>query len=86
MDQPDIENLTDGIEYTDSIILNGIMELLELDADYVINGLIETVDELENDVNTRADTFYSTAHQRYRAFCERIEEAAEEVETTEQDA
>lgn len=79
LEKPEVENLSADAEYTDSVILNGIMELLELDTDYMITGLMETVDELEDDVNSRADTFFASAHRHYQSYCAKIEEVAEEL-------
>lgn len=77
LEKPEIENLSEDIDYSDSVILNGIMGLL--DAKYLITGVMETVDELEDDLESRADTFCASAHDHYRSYCAKMEEVAEEL-------
>ena len=45
---------------------------------YAIAGLEEVIEEIENDVNIRADTFLSQAHRHYCNYCRAIEDSVEE--------
>jgi len=79
LEKPEIENLGEDMEYTESFILNGLIRAIQGDNEYVISGLIETISELEDDVNSRAGTFYASAHTLFKKYCEQIEEIAEEI-------
>ena len=67
------------VEMSDNPLLNGLYKMLQRDEDYVISGLLETINEMEDDVNSRADSFYSAAHGLYQDYCAKIEKIAEEI-------
>ena len=51
----------------------------EEDPEYFIDGLDGVLEELQNDVDSRANAFYIAAYERYKAYYERIELLAESI-------
>lgn len=79
LDRIDIEENDFNADVFDSDLLNGLARLIHNESEYTVNGLFETVEELEEDVNRQASTFYSVAHKRYQEYCKKIEKLAEEI-------
>lgn len=77
--KPEVEDLMSDAEISDNPLINGIYRMLQRENDYAITGLTETINELEDDVNSRADSFFSAAHDLYRGYCAKIEKIAEEI-------
>lgn len=56
-------------------------ELRELfRTEYTVEGLDEAVEELQNDVSSHAELFFSAAYYKYRDYCQQIEVKAKELE------
>lgn len=51
--------------------------------EYFIDGLDGVLEELQEDVDSRANAFYIAAYERYKAYCERIELLAESIDLPE---
>lgn len=79
LDRIDIEEHDFNVDVFDSNLLNGLARLIHDESEYTVNGLFETVAELEEDVNRQASTFYSATYHLYQEYCEKIEEIAEEI-------
>ena len=80
--KPEIEDLLSEVDASDNFFLNGLYKMLQREDDYMISGLLETIRELEDDVDSRADSFFSCADGIYRNYCAEIEKAAEELGKT----
>lgn len=78
-DRIDIEKNDYNVDMFDSDILNGIARLIHDDSEYDVRDMYETMNEMENDVNSHADTFFGRAYDIFREYCEEIEEIAEEI-------
>ena len=63
----------------DSDIINGIFRLIHDETEYSVKGLIDTIQELEEDVRSHADTFFGSAYQIYQDYCREIEALSEEI-------
>lgn len=48
--------------------------------EYTVEGLMEAVEELQNDVNSHAELFFGAAYYKYRDYSQKIERRAEELE------
>lgn len=75
----DIEKNDYNVDMFDSDILNGLARLIHDDSEYDVRDMYETMSEMENDVNSHADTFFGCAYDAFREYCEKIEEIAEEI-------
>lgn len=76
-DKPKIESICDP---TESELANIFLRPFLFDGDnYAIEGLIDTVSEIQEDMDSRAKTFSGRAHDLYCDYCKRIEEAAQEL-------
>lgn len=75
----DIEKHDFNVDVFDNDLFNGLARLIHDESEYTVNGLYETIAELEEDVSRLASTFYSEAHERYEEYCKKIEEIAEEI-------
>ncbi len=75
----DIEKNDYNVDLFDSDLLNGIARLIHDDSEYDVRNLFETMSEMEDDVNSHADTFFSRAYEAFCEYCEEIEEIAEEI-------
>lgn len=82
LDQPEIEDLMSDVDASDNPLLNGLYKMLQCEDDYMISGLLDTIREMEDDVDSRSDSFFSCAEGIYRDYCEEIENAAEELDKT----
>ena len=77
LEKPEIEAMDDP---TESELANRVLRLFSDDGmNYAINGLMETVGEIQDDLDSRAKTFSERAHDLYHEYCEKIEEAAQEL-------
>lgn len=79
LDRIDIEKHDYNVDVFDNELLNGLARLIHDESEYTVDGLFETVAELEEDVNRLANTFYNAAHGSYKEYCGKIEEIAEEI-------
>lgn len=75
----DIEKNDYNVDMFDSDILNGIARLIHDDSEYDVRDMYETMSEMEDDVNSHADTFFGRAYEAFCEYCEEIEEIAEEI-------
>lgn len=79
IDQTDIE--THDRRFTEGIYK--ILERLVPDSiEYSMTNVYSSIEELENDVNARAQTFYGVAHQIYADYVEQIELLLENASKT----
>ena len=77
LEKPEVEAMDDP---TNSELANRVLRLFSDDGcNYAINGLMETVSEIQDDMDSRAKTFSGRAHDLYREYCEKIENAAQEL-------
>ena len=75
----DIEKNDYNIDLFDSDLLNGLARLIHDDSEYDVRDMYETMSEMEDDVNSHADTFFGRAYEPFREYCEEIEIIAEEI-------
>ena len=75
----DIEKNDYNVDMFGSDFLNGLARLLHDDSEYDVRDMYETMREMEEDVNSRADTFFGRAYEAFCEYCEEIEEIAEEI-------
>lgn len=61
---------------------NGLYKMLQREDDYMISGLLETIREMEDDVDSRSESFFFCADGVYRDYRAEIEKAAEELGKT----
>ena len=47
--------------------------------EYTVEGLDEAVEELQNDVSSHAELFFSAAYYKCRDYCQKLETKAEEL-------
>ena len=78
-DRIDIEKNDYNVDMFDSDILNGIARLIHDDSEYEVRNMYETMNELAEDVNTHADTFFGQAHDIFCEYCAKIEKLSEEI-------
>lgn len=73
VDKVDIEELDadDG--------LGVVMGWLFRNTEYMTDGLLEVMSEIQEDMNSHAQMFFSTAYDTYRYFCREIAELADEI-------
>ena len=67
------------VDVYNSSFLNALARIVSQDRDYTLENVIDTIMELEEDTNRRADTFSKAAFAIYRQYCERIEQAIGEA-------
>ena len=79
LERIDIEDHDFNVDLFDSDIINGIFRLIHDETEYSVKGLIDTIQELEEDVRSRADTLFGSAYQIYQDYCREIEALAEEI-------
>ena len=79
LEQIDIEDHDFNVDLFDSDIINGIFRLIHDETEYSVKGLIDTIQELEEDVRSHADTLFGSAYQIYQDYCREIEALAEEI-------
>lgn len=75
----DIEKNDYNVDMFDSDLLNGLARLIHDDSEYDVRDMYETMSEMEEDVNSHADTFFGRAYEAFCEYCEEIEEIAEEI-------
>lgn len=75
----DIEENDYNVDMFDSDLLNGLARLIHDDSEYDVRDMYETMSEMEEDVNSDADTFFGRAYEAFCEYCEEIEEIAEEI-------
>lgn len=75
----DIEMNDYNLDLFESSLLNGLARLFHDESEYFVNNLHETISEMEEDVNSHADTFFGRAYEEYCNYCAEIEEIAEEI-------
>ena len=68
-----------NVDIFENDLLNGIARLIHDDTEYEACNMREAMSELENDVNSHANTFYCRAHEIYCDYCADIEKIAEEI-------
>lgn len=79
IDKVEIEELDSGVDLFDSNLANGVARLFFRDVEYMATGLLEVMSELQDDMNSHAQMFFSSAHDEYRRFCREIECIADEL-------
>lgn len=79
LDRIEIEAHDFNVDPFDSDILNGFARLLHDATEYTVLELGETIQELEEDVQSHADTFFESAFRVYRSYCGDLEKIAEEI-------
>lgn len=77
LDRVTVEREENSEWFFDSDFMNELASLAT--ATYTVSDIYECIAELQEDVNSRADTFADTAYQRYEEYCEKLEELAEEL-------
>ena len=76
----DFDYFVDNVEIvkhdyrTNDGILKFVESFLEGSIEYTYNGFMETVNEMEEDINKRITEFYKTAHEEYLAYLEELVE------------
>lgn len=79
MDKVEIQAHDFNTDLFESELANGIARLLFDETEYTAEGLLEAMNELQDDMNSHAEMFCSMAHDAYRDYCQKIEEIAEEI-------
>lgn len=80
-EQINIEHNDYNVDMFDSCILNELARLIHDDSQYTVHNMYETMSELEEDVNSHANTFFGQAFEIYCKYCQEIEKIAEEIGT-----
>lgn len=70
------------VEIFDTAFMNAIARRFPSNVDYYINGLDDIETELNNDISTRAASFFDAAFGIYQEFCKKFETIAEELGET----
>ena len=80
-DQIRIESHDYNVDMFESELLNGIARLLHDETEYEIQNMHEVMVELQEDVNSHANTFFSRAYEAFCGYCGEIEAIAETIGT-----
>ena len=78
-DQIRIESHDYNVDMFESELLNGIARLLHDETEYEIQNMHEVIVELQEDVNSHANTFFSRAYDAFCGYCGEIETIAEKI-------
>ena len=78
-DQIRIESHDYNVDMFESELLNGIARLLHDETEYEIQNMHEVMVELQEDVNSHANTFFSRAYEVFCGYCGEIEAIAEKI-------
>lgn len=76
IEQVDIEEHDYNLDTGDKIF-DYIARLVSNNMEYTLEGLFESINELEDDLNKNAFTFFSTAFELYQEYCRQIVQIAE---------
>jgi hypothetical protein len=79
VDRVDITANDFNTDLFQSDLANSIARVFFDETEYTVDGMLETMNELQDDMNSHGDMFYSSAYSIYKEYCQKIEEAAEEL-------
>lgn len=76
-----IESWDHNVDMFESDFLNGLARLLHDKTEYEIQNMHEIMVELQEDVNSHANTYFSRVYELFRGYCGKIEAVAETIGT-----
>lgn len=79
LDRIEITDHDFNVDLFESDLLNGLARLIHDETEYTVDGILETIGEMQDDINSHAEMFFSAAYDVYRDYCLEIEEIAEEI-------
>jgi hypothetical protein len=79
VDRVDITANDFNTDLFQSDLANSIARVFFDETEYTVDGMLETMNELQDDMNSHGEMFYSSAYSIYKEYCQKIEAAAEEL-------